>query len=131
MTLQEALEAHPEMKGELDALLEEAGNTGMARERKRLMELDAISANVAGDALNNAKYGEKPLDAKEFAYQAMLNDKVKMSAYMADATKDAEEAGVNNVGAAPDGVDASAEEDELAGYANKRKGGKVINEVKQ
>ncbi|MFG6330043.1 MAG: Clp protease ClpP [Lachnospiraceae bacterium] len=131
MTLQEALESHPEMKGELDAMLKEAEGRGVTGERNRLKELDAISANVAGDALNDAKYGEKPLDAKEFAYQAMLNDKVKMSAYMADATKDAEEAGVNNVGVAPDGVDASAEEDELAGYANRRKGGKTGNEAKQ
>lgn len=128
MTLQEALEKHPEMKGELDAMLKEAEGKGVACERSRLMELDAISASVAGDALNDAKYGENPLDAKEFAYQAMLADKAKMSAYMAEAVKDAEDAGVNNVGVVPDGTEETAEADELAAYANKRKGGKIKNE---
>lgn len=128
MTLQEVLEEHPEMKGELDAMLKEAEGKGVVCERSRLMELDAISASVAGDALNDAKYGENPLDAKEFAYQAMLADKAKMSAYMAEAVKDAEEAGVNNVGVVPDGAEETAEADELAAYANKRKGGKIKNE---
>ena len=128
MTLQEVLEEHPEMKGELDAMLREAEGKGVACERSRLMELDAISASVAGDALNDAKYGENPLDAKEFAYQAMLADKAKMSAYMAEAVKDAEEAGVNNVGVVPDGAEETAEADELAAYANRRKGGKIKNE---
>lgn len=128
MTLQEVLEEHPEMKGELDAMLKEAEGKGVACERSRLMELDAISASVAGDALNDAKYGENPLDAKEFAYQAMLADKARMSAYMAEAVGDAEEAGVNNVGVVPDGAEETAEADELAAYANKRKGGKIKNE---
>ena len=128
MTLQEALEKHPEIKGEFDAMLKEAEGKGVASERSRLMELDAISASVAGDALNDAKYGENPLDAKEFAYQAMLADKAKMSAYMAEAVGDAEEAGVNNVGVVPDGAEETAEADELAAYANKRKGGKIKNE---
>ena len=128
MTLQETLEKHPGIKGELDAMLKEAEGKGVACERSRLKELDAISASVAGDALNDAKYGQNPLDAKEFAYQAMLADKAKMSAYMAEAVKDAEEAGVNNVGVVPDGMEETAEADELAAYANKRKGGKIKNE---
>lgn len=125
MTLQETLEKHPEIKGELDAMLKEAEGKGVACERSRLKELDAISASVAGDALNDAKYGQNPLDAKEFAYQAMLSDKAKMSAYMADAVKDAEDAGVNNVGVVPGGMEETVEADELAAYANRRKGGKT------
>ena len=125
MTLQETLEKHPEIKGELDAMLKEAEGKGVACERSRLKELDAISASVAGDALNDAKYGQNPLDAKEFAYQALLSDKAKMSAYMADAVKDAEDAGVNNVGVVPGGMEETAEADELAAYANRRKGGKT------
>lgn len=125
MTLQEALEKHPGIKGELDAMLKEAEGKGVACERSRLKELDAISASVAGDALNDAKYGQNPLDAKEFAYQALLSDKAKMSAYMADAVKDAEDAGVNNVGVVPGGMEETAEADELAAYANRRKGGKT------
>ncbi len=125
MTLQEALEKHPEIKGELDAMLKEAEGKGVACERSRLKELDAISASVAGDALNDAKYGQNPVDAKEFAYQALLSDKAKMSAYMADAVKDAEDAGVNNVGVVPGGMEETAEADELAAYANRRKGGKT------
>ncbi len=121
MTLEEAMAKNPELKGELDSLLKEAETKGVTSERNRLKELDAISASVAQEALNNAKYGEKPLDAKEFAYQAMLDDKIKMSAYMPDTISDAEEAGVNNVGILPEGSEISNEADELAAYANKRK----------
>ena len=121
MTLEEAMAKNPELKEELDSLLKEAEAKGVKGERNRLKELDAISASVAQEALNNAKYGEKPLDAKEFAYQAMLDDKIKMSAYMQDAVSDAEEAGVNNVGILPEGSEVSNEADELAAYANKRK----------
>ncbi len=121
MTLEEAMAKNPELKGELDSLLKEAETKGVTSERNRLKELDAISASVAQEALNNAKYGEKPLDAKEFAYQAMLDDKIKMSAYMSDAISDAEEAGVNNVGILPEDSEVSNEADELAAYANKRK----------
>lgn len=121
MTLEEAMAKNPELKTELDSLLKEAEAKGVTGERNRLKELDAISSNVAQEALNNAKYGEKPLDAKEFAYQAMLDDKIKMSAYIPDAISDAEEAGVNNVGILPEGSEVSNEADELAAYANKRK----------
>ncbi len=121
MTLEEAIAKNPELKEELGSLLKEAEAKGVTGERNRLKELDAISASVAQEALNNAKYGEKPLDAKEFAYQAMLDDKIKMSAYMSDAVSDAEEAGVNNVGILPEGGEVSNEADELAAYANKRK----------
>ncbi len=121
MTLEEAIAKNPELKEELGSLLKEAEAKGVTGERNRLKELDAISASVAQEALNNAKYGEKPLDAKEFAYQAMLDDKIKMSAYMPDAVSDAEEAGVNNVGILPEGGEVSNEADELAAYANKRK----------
>ena len=106
---------------ELDSLLKEAEAKGVTGERNRLKELDAISASVAQEALNNAKYGEKPLDAKEFAYQAMLDDKIKMSAYMQNTVSDAEESGVNNVGILPEDSEVSNEADELAAYANKRK----------
>ena len=121
MTLEEAMAKNPELKEELGSLLKEAEAKGVKGERNRLKELDAISASVAQEALNNAKYGEKPLDAKEFAYQAMLDDKIKMSAYMQDAVSDAEESGVNNVGILPEGSGVSNEADELAAYANKRK----------
>ena len=33
--------------------------------------------------------------------------------------------GVNNVGVVPDGMEETAEADELAAYANRRKGGKT------
>ena len=121
MTLEEAMAKNPELKEELDNLLKEAEAKGVTGERNRLKELDAISASVAQEALNNAKYGEKPLDAKECAYQAMLDDKIKMSAYMQNTVSDAEESGVNNVGILPEDSEVSNEADELAAYANKRK----------
>ncbi len=121
MDLEDIIKEQPGLKEKLNAMLKEAEEKGKADERKRLKELDAIAASVPQEALDNAKYGENPQDAKEFAYQSMLTDKLKMAAYMADAIKDTEEAGVNNVGIVPEGEETGSEADELAAYANKRK----------
>ncbi len=122
MILEEAITMNPELQEELDNLLKEARLKGTIDERNRIKELDVISASVTQEALNDAKYGENPIDAKELAYQAMLDDKKRISAYMADVIEDAEEAGVDNVGIVPADEDKSNKSDELAGYVNKGKG---------
>lgn len=123
MTLEEFLQENPEAKAELDEKVRNAREEGVTAERNRLKDLDALAHTVTPEALADAKYGEDPTDAKTLAFNAMKDDKIRMTAYMADAMKDSEDSGVGNVGAGP----AETPEDDsdvLAGYVNKRKGGK-------
>jgi len=119
MTLEEMLQANPELEDELGARLKEAEDRGIMCERNRLKELDAISSGVMEDILNEAKYGEKPVNAQALAYQVMLGDRKKMSGYMAEAIEDSQNSGVDDVETLPEGG-AADEADELAAYANNR-----------
>lgn len=128
MTYKEMLEAHPEVGAEVDSMLATAREEGVAEgaenENKRLKALDGISTSVTADALEKAKYGnaEERCDAKELAYQAMLAGKIKAEAYIGQAIKDSKESGVEDVGSNAGKEDESNEADELAAFANKRKG---------
>lgn len=138
MTLEELCAADAQAKAELEAKVTaakeegkaeagaEAKKQGAQEERARLQALDAIAKSVTADALNKAKYGndDERMDAKELAYQAMLADGEKASNYMASASKDAEESGVDDVAGQPSDNrddDATDESDQLAAYANGRR----------
>lgn len=122
MTLEEFLRENPEAKADLDEKITAARAEGVTSERKRIEELDAISQSVTPEALKNAKYGEKLMDAKELAFQAMKDDKLQMSSYMQRAEEDTENSGVENVGAGSE-ADPEDETDIMANHVNK-KGGK-------
>lgn len=123
MTLEEFLQENPEAKAELDERIQNAKKEGVTNERKRLEELDAISSTVTPEALSDAKYGDDPMDAKELAYQAMKDEKLRMTSYMSDAVDDSKESGVEDVGA---GSEEETEEESvsMANYVNQKKGGK-------
>lgn len=131
MSLEEMLAENPEAKNEVDALVENARVEGKAEgmaegaecERNRLQELDAISQSVTKPALNDAKYGENPIDAKELSYQAMLDDSKKATNYMKNAMDDSKSSGVDNVGCSSD-ENKKNEVEEMANYVNTKKGGK-------
>lgn len=123
MTLEEFLQENPEAKAELDERIQNAEKEGVTNERKRLEELDAISSTVTPEALSDAKYGDDPMDAKDLAYQAMKDEKLRMTSYMSDAVADSKESGVEDVGAGSE-EDTEDESDSMANYVNKKKGGK-------
>lgn len=126
MTLSEFLEKNPEAQAEVNAIRDEAKSEGWQEERKRIQSLDAIAGTVTKEALNNAKYGEKPVDGPTLAYQAMMDGEKLAAAYMAQAREDSKESGVEEVGIGnPDaGEEPTDEADEMASYINKANGGK-------
>lgn len=124
MTLEEILEEHPEVQGELDALQANAREEGISSERNRLKELDGLSHSVTSDALEKAKYGDKPMDAKELAYMEMMEDGKKAENYMKHAVDDSKDSGVENVGIGlPEQEEPLNESDQLAAHVNKKKKG--------
>lgn len=121
MTLEEFLKENPEAKAELDERIQNAEKEGVTNERKRLEELDAISSTVTAEALSDAKYGADPMDAKELAYQAMKDEKLRMTSYMSDAVADSKKSGVEDVGVGSE-EDPGDESDSMANHVNKKKG---------
>lgn len=123
MTLEELFAEHPDAKAENDnqvqALVDAAREEGAKAENSRLKELDAIAKSVSPEALEDAKYGENPKDAKTLAFEAMVADGEKAQKYMNDAQQDAKDSGADDVGSAPlDDNSANDEADELAKHVN-------------
>ena len=134
MTLTEFLAENPDAQAEVDAMVSEATDARLADaraegardERERIRSLDAISSTVTAEALNEAKYGEDPIDGKELAYQAMVKGEMKARAYMAEAINDSKESGVDDVEVgsihAGEMENFEADADALAEYTNKKNG---------
>lgn len=129
MSLSDFLEKNPEAKKEYQADLEAAGaegvEAGIAQENARLKQLDAVSASVPADKLEKAKYGDKPVDAKEFVYQLFVEDGKKAAGYMANVIQDAKDANVDDVGSNAVDPDKTVDEsDAYAAYINDRHAGR-------
>lgn len=124
MTLQEFLAENPEALAEVDAMKAEAKAEGAKAERDRIQSLDKIAATVTAEALNDAKYGENPLDGPTLAYQAMVEGEKLATAYMTAAREDSKESGVDEVGMGEPyvGEQQTDESDELAAHVNNLKG---------
>ena len=132
MNLEEFLAANPEAQAELDQRIEAATKDavdaareeGVTAERERMKALDEIAHGVTAEALADAKYGDV-CDAKELSYRAMMDEKLRMASYMAEAISDSLEA--DAIAAEPkDEDDAAPAEDAamLAGIVNQKKEGK-------
>lgn len=131
MTLEEVLNEHPEIQGEIDSQVEEARNegreSGVAEERERIRSLDAIRSSVTDEMLEEAKYGENPVDGRELAYQAMAAGRALGQGYIADAIQDSQDSNAPKVGGGA--IDAGEPEDKaedeanaLSQYVNKKHG---------
>lgn len=125
MTLEEIYVKYPELKDEVDVLVNNAQTQGADMERGRLCALDKIAGSVTSEALEDAKYGENRIDAKELAYQAMLKDRQKVKNYLADAMEDSENSGVEDVGTGLPEEDTTDESDDMASYVNAKRKGRV------
>lgn len=134
MTLEEFLADNPEAQAELDekvnagvdAAIEEivvaAKEEGAADENRRLKELDEIANSVTEQALAEAKYGEKKMDAKDLAYETMKNEQINRANYMKDAMDDA--ATADEVGTEPVEDEQPKDGAFMAQYINSKKEGK-------
>lgn len=94
------------------------------KERMRLKDIDDISASVPKELLDEAKYGEKPMDASELALQALLAEKKLGESYLNDMRNDAMNSKAGEVTASPESGDP---ENETGRPADK---GKDENKVK-
>lgn len=126
MNLSEFLAENPEAQAEMDAATAQARTEGVNAERERMKSLDAIAKTVTPDALEDAKYGENPMDGPTLAYQALAKGDKLAAAYMADAMKDSEDSKAQEVGiGTPDaGEEKDDEAEAMASYVNAKRGGK-------
>lgn len=126
MKLSEFLAENPEAQAEMDAATAQARTEGVTAERERMKSLDAIAKTVAPEALEDAKYGENPIDGPTLAYQALAKGDKLAAAYMADAMKDSEDSKAPEVGiGTPDaGQEKDDEAEAMAAHVNKQRGGK-------
>lgn len=126
MTLEEFLKENPEEKAKVDKMIDEARERGISEERERLKDLDAIAKSVTSEALEDAKYGASPKDARTLAYEAMVDDAKKSTSYMGQAVDDAKNSGAEEVGGPePEEESAQADADLIAGHVNKKAGKEV------
>lgn len=138
MTLEEFLKENKDAKAQVDAMITAAREEGVKEaeakekasgeeamaaareegaenERKRLCELDKLAHSVSAEVLNDAKYGEKRMDARDLAFQAMQDEKLRAAGYMDQAKKDAKDSGTEDVGTGSGKPD---EADTMASHVN-------------
>jgi len=95
-----------EAKKMLAAEIQEA----VAKERKRLQEIDEISAALDPELVEKAKY-EEPCTAAELALRAVQVQAVKSKAFIEDLKADANASGVNGVTASPNVGDTTPDDE--------------------
>lgn len=72
-------------------------------ERERMKEIDSIAQTIGAELVNEAKYGENPMSAKDLAFKAMQDQQAKGNEYLENRSKEIEASGVNDVAASPVG----------------------------
>ncbi|MGG4034214.1 head maturation protease, ClpP-related [Paenibacillus cisolokensis] len=85
-------------------LVEEAKATAAATERERIKAIDEISATVAADLVNKAKY-EEPMSAEKLALLALKADAAKGAQHLNDRAAELQ----NNAGVTSEAGDADAQ----------------------
>ena len=92
-----AAEVEREVRAELSAENASALAQAVSNERKRLSEIDEIACHFDKDTVREAKYGEQACSAQEMSYRAAVKAAKAGTTFMANATEDTNESGVNGV----------------------------------
>ena len=103
--IEDLRKAYPDLTAQVENAAHAAGVAeGATAERERIKGIEGIQ-NVVGDAemVKNAKYGEKPIDAKELVYQAAVANAAAGGKALAGMMADAENSGAAEVEATPTG----------------------------
>lgn len=113
MDIKELKAAYPDL---IDQITEEARATAQTEnaeavknavdeavkaERERMKEIDSIAQTVGAELVNEAKYGDTPMDAKDLAFKAMQDQQAKGAEYLKNRSQEIESSNVNNVTADP------------------------------
>lgn len=102
-----------------------ARQEGAVSERQRLQAIDEISATIAPDLVNKAKY-EQPITAQELAFESLKADAAKGRQFIDQRAQEINNSGANNVAVASgstqgDGTEEVAVVDKIAAAANQKR----------
>ena len=104
-TVEELRAEYPELVNQIETEAHKKGAVeGATNERTRLKDIEAIEG-VVGDKtlIEQAKYGETPLNAAELAFQAMQQQAKLGAQHLESAAADNKASGAQEVGATPNG----------------------------
>ncbi len=82
-------------------VVKNAVDEAVKAERERMKEIDSIAQTVGADLVNEAKYGETPMSAKDLAFKAMQDQQARGTEYLKNRAEEIEKSNVNNVTADP------------------------------
>ena len=125
---EELRNAFPELVAQIETA---ARSEAVAAERQRIQEIEGIQNAITDSALiASAKFGEKPMNAQELAYEAMKAQNAMGKSILDGMKKDAEPAAAVEPAAAPAAEPQAVNEDDQAAAlligaipANKKKEG--------
>lgn len=109
MDIKELKATYPDLVNQIE---EEAKSTAQAdnteavqhavkAERERIKEIDSIAHTISADLVNEAKYGDEPMTAKDLAFKAMQMQQEQGAEYLKNREIEQAASGVNNVTADP------------------------------
>ncbi len=108
-------EARKTAQTENTEAVKNAVDEAVSAERKRMQEIDSIADKISVDLVNEAKYGEKPMDASELALKALQNSKEKGDLWLQNRKEEQQAAGVNDVVSKPvSGTEADTQAQDIA-----------------
>lgn len=96
-----AEEARQTAQTENTEAVNSAVNEAVTAERKRMQDIDSIADKISAELVNEAKYGETPMNASELALKALQNSQAKGEKFLNDRMEEQKAAGVNDVVAQP------------------------------
>ena len=108
MTLQELKNQHPDLVKQIEDAAKETVDTttetrnAVEAERQRIKDIESIEATIADkQMIQDAKYGENPMDAKDLAFAAMQKQAQLGNTFLKNMHEDAENSGASEVQGAP------------------------------
>ena len=78
-----------------------AVDEAVTAERKRMQDIDSIAQTVGADLVNEAKYGETPMNASELALKALQAQQAQGASFLAARDAEQKAADVNAVTPVP------------------------------
>lgn len=89
-----------------------------AAERQRMKDLDKIGAAVPAELLNEAKYGDQPMDARELALQTLIAEGKAGGNYLKDMKDDVKDSKAGEVPPSPEAGDAENQSEDKKDKGN-------------
>ena len=118
MTLEELRNQHPDLVKQIEDAVKEtvdattAAQNATQEERQRIKDIESIEASIADKQIvEDAKYGENPMSAKDLAFAAMQKQASLGNTFLKNMQDDNETSGVDGVQADPEKDDKKAKDE--------------------